>query len=108
MQLLLQLANITGIYSGTNAPEYWITKNTTYFSRSVINIPLQSFDNAQNDSIIIANKFTEGTGGRKAKALAVNQIWALQTQAKKLGLLKIIAVNGQENGSVQFTVKVQQ
>jgi hypothetical protein len=101
-------ANITGIYSGINAPDYWATKNTTFFSRSLINIPLQSFDNAQNDSIFIANKFTEGTGGRKAKALAANQIWGLQTQAKKLGLIKVISVNGQENGMVQFAVKVQQ
>jgi hypothetical protein len=101
-------ANISGFFIGTNAPEYWTTKNTTFFSRNVINIPLQSFDNAQNDSIIIANKFAEGTGGRKAKALTANQIWGLQTQAKKLGLLKIISVNGQENGTVQFAVKVQQ
>ena len=99
-------ANITSFFSGTNAPEYWITKNTTYFSRSVINIPLQSFDDAQNDSIIIANIFTNG--GRKAKALATNQIWGLQTQTGKFGLLKVIYVNGYENGSIQFAVKVQQ
>ncbi len=98
-------ANITGFFSGTNAPEYWTTKNTTYFSRSLINIPLQSFDDAQNDSIIIANIFTNG--GRKAKALAANQIWGLQTQTGKFGLLKIIAVNGQENGTIQFAVKLQ-
>ncbi|NVN95130.1 MAG: hypothetical protein HXX18_07605 [Bacteroidetes bacterium] len=99
-------ANIIGIFSGTNAPEYWLTKNTTYFSRSVINIPNSSFDNAINDSIIIANIFTNG--GRKAKALAANQIWGIQTQAGKFGFLKIISINGQENGTVEFAVKLQQ
>jgi len=98
--------NVTGIYSTANAPENWIIKNTTYFSRSVINIPLSSFDNAQNDSIIIANLFTNG--GRKAKALTNMQIWGFKTQTGKFGLLKVIEVNGQENGTVKFAVKMQQ
>jgi hypothetical protein len=98
--------NVTGIFSGSNAPEFWNTKNTTYFSRSIINIPLSAFDNAQNDSIIIANIFTNG--GRKAKALANNQIWGIQTASGKFGLLKVIAVNGLESGSITFSIKLQQ
>ncbi|MCX6231196.1 MAG: hypothetical protein NTZ33_06595 [Bacteroidetes bacterium] len=99
-------ANITGIFSGANAPEFWSVKNTTYFSRTVINIPLSSFDNALNDSIIIANIFSNG--GRKAKALTANQIWGFQTQTGKFGLMKIINVNGLESGTVQIAVKLQQ
>ncbi len=99
-------SNITGIYSGSNAPEYWTAKNTTYFSRNIINIPVASFDNAINDSLIIANTFANG--GRKAKSLAANQIWAFQTQAGKFGLIKVIQVDGQESGSVKIAVKMQQ
>ncbi len=99
-------ANVIGIYSGNEAPEYWTTKRTTYFSRSVINIPISSFDNAINDSIIIANIFANG--GRKAKALTNNQIWGIQTEDGKFGLLKVITVNGLENGTVKFAVKLQE
>ncbi|MFZ4398989.1 MAG: hypothetical protein ACOYO1_03055 [Bacteroidales bacterium] len=98
--------NVAGIFSGVYAPENWSLKNTTYFSRSIINIPISCFDEAQNDSIIIANIFSNG--GRKAKALVNNQIWGLQTQNGKYGLLKIIEVNGMENGNIKFAVKVQQ
>lgn len=99
-------ANVTGIYSGSNAPEYWTVKNTTYFSRNIINVPVSSFDNAINDSLIIANTFVNG--GRKAKSLASNQIWAFQTQSGKFGLIKVIQVDGQESGSVKIAVKIQQ
>lgn len=99
-------ANVTGIYSGSNAPEYWSVKKTIYFSRNIINISVSSFDNAQNDSLIIANTFTNG--GRKAKGLAANQIWAFQTETGKFGLIKIIQVIGQENGTVQIAIKMQQ
>lgn len=99
-------ANLTGIYQGLNSPEFWTIKNTTYFSRNIINIPISSFDNAVNDSIIIANTFTNG--GRKAKGLAANQIWAFQSNLGKFGLIKIIEVNGQENGTLKIAVKMQQ
>ena len=98
--------NIIGIYAGTNSPENWTIKNTTYFSRTLVDIPLSAFDNAQTDSIIIANLFTNG--GRKAKALTPNQIWGFQTQSGKFGLLKIIEVNGLESGSLKFAVKMQE
>ena len=98
--------NIIGIYAGTNSPENWTIKNTTYFSRTLVDIPLSAFDNAQTDSIIIANLFTNG--GRKAKALSPNQIWGFQTQTGNFGLLKIIEVNGLESGSLKFAVKMQQ
>jgi hypothetical protein len=99
-------ANVSGIFSGSNAPEFWSVKNTTYFSRSTINIPVSAFDNALNDSIIIANIFSNG--GRKAKALSANQIWGFQTQSGKFGLMKIISVNGLESGTVQIAIKIQQ
>lgn len=99
-------ANLTGIYQGLNSPEFWAIKNTTYFSRNTINIPISSFDNAVNDSLIIANTFTNG--GRKAKGLAANQIWAFQTNLGKFGLIKIIEVNGQEDGTLKIAVKMQQ
>lgn len=99
-------ANLTEIYQGLNSPEFWTIKNTTYFSRNIINIPISSFDSAVNDSIIIANIFTNG--GRKAKGLVANQIWAFQSNLGKFGLIKIIEVNGQENGTLKIAVKMQQ
>ncbi len=99
-------ANVIGIYLGANAPEFWTLKNTTYFSRNTINIPTSSFDNASNDSLIIANTFING--GRKAKGLTSGQIWAFQTENNKFGLIKILEVNGQESGTVKIAVKMQQ
>ncbi len=99
-------ANVTGIYQGANAPEFWTLKNTTYFSRNTINIPTSSFDNASNDSLIIANTFING--GRKAKGLTSGQIWAFLTENNKFGLIKILEVNGQESGTVKIAVKMQQ
>jgi len=99
-------ANVAGLYQGINAPEYWTVKNTTYFSRFALNMTVNTFDNASNDSLIIANTFING--GRKAKSLAANQIWAFQTHNGKFGLIKIIQVNGFESGSVKFALKMQQ
>ena len=98
-------ANISGVYSGNNAPEFWAVRNTTYFSRTTLNIPISSFDNSLNDSLIIANIFSNG--GRKIKLLLPGQIWAFQTKDGKFGLIKIKEVDGLETGTVKFAIKLQ-
>lgn len=98
-------SNLAGIYPGANAPETWTTKNTTYYSRTVLNISADAFSKSKNDSLIVANTFTDG--GRKAKGLAVGQIWGIQTQNGKMGLFKVLEVTGTENGTVKIAVKIQ-
>jgi len=98
-------SNLTGIYPSTNSPETWEVKNTSYYSRAVLNISADAFSKCKNDSLIIANAFTDG--GRKAKGLAVGQIWGIQTQKGKKGLIKVLEVNGTETGTVKIAVKIQ-
>jgi len=101
-------SNITGIYTGASSPETWTTKQTTYFSRTALTtVTASDFDNAQNDQILLANKVTAADGGRKAKALAVGQVWSFLSAAGKLGMFKVIAVTGTETGTIEIAVKVQ-
>ncbi len=93
-------ANSTSIFTGEYAPENWTTIQTTRYSRESLNVNLQDFDDAQNDSIIIANFFS--AGGRKAKNLSANQVYGFTTSDGKFGLLRIKKVTGQLNGTIEF------
>lgn len=97
--------NIAGIFTGTTSPENWTTKNTTYYSRTAINITNDDFNNCNNDSLIVAHIFTDG--GRKAKSLQANQFWAFQTQNGKYGIMKINTVYGQNTGTINISYKIQ-
>ncbi len=98
--------NITGIFTGTTAPENWEVKNTTTYSRTPLTITDEDFINCNNDSLIVANIFTDG--GRKAKQLEANKFWAFQIETGKYGILKINAVDGEAAGTVSIDIKIQQ
>jgi hypothetical protein len=98
-------ANVTGIYSGSNAPEIWTDRNTVLYSRIPLAVSVAEFDAMAHDSLIIANIFSDG--GRKAKALQAGQVWALKLPDGRFGFVKINAVNGTEAGNIQFELKLQ-
>jgi hypothetical protein len=98
-------ANLTGILTGDDSPDYWTIRRTTRYSRTALPVENQLFDNALNDSLIVSNLFTDG--GRKAKLLSSDQIYGFVNEENKYGLIKIEAVNGQQTGTLQFSLIIQ-
>lgn len=97
-------SNITGIFTGATSPENYTIKNVTFFVKTTYTTA--QFDAVTTDENIItgfdpANKF------KKAKQLAVGEVYAIQVQSGKYGLLKITNVTGTETGKLEFTLKMQ-
>lgn len=71
----------------------------------------QQFDLAYNDSLIISNYTSATVGKRKFKSSRPGYVIPFQITAGamsgKRGLLKIISVNGKENGFIEFAMKIQ-
>ncbi len=97
-------ANITGIFTGPHSPENWTTKNTTYYVKTTMTPA--DFDAVTSD-ISILPKYVSANAYRKAKNLAVGEVYCFKTQAEKYGLLKVIAVTPNTDGSVEFAIKIQ-
>jgi hypothetical protein len=104
MTLAAPGSNITGIFSGDFAPDTYTTKNVTYFVKT--SLTAEQFDFIANDGIILysydpANQF------KKAKLLAAGDVYAFKLQSGKYGLLKVLTATGVEDGTLQFSVKIQ-
>lgn len=104
MTLAAPGSNITGIFTGATAPDNYTTKNVTYFTKTTLTAA--EFDAVQNDAVVIAS-FDPDNKFKKAKALAIGEVYSFKLQSGKYGLLKITAVTGVEDGSLQMDVKIQ-
>jgi len=104
MSLAAPGSNITGIFTGSTAPDQYTNKNITYFTKTSLTAAM--FDLVQNDAIIKAS-FDPNNKFKKAKLLAVGDVYAFLLQSGKYGLLKVTAVDGAEAGTLQFAVKIQ-
>jgi len=98
-------ANLSGIISGTDSPEFWNIRRTTRYSRLPLLIDDEKFNKANNDSLIVANIFTDG--GRKAKQLIKNQYYGILTNENKYGLLRVESVEGEYNGTIKISTIIQ-
>jgi len=98
-------ANLSRIITGSDAPDKWTTKRTTRYTRAPINITNEEFENASNDSLILANLFIDG--GRKAKHLTNDQFYGFVNEENKYGIIKIEDVTGQAEGTIQFSLIIQ-
>lgn len=98
-------ASIAGIFLGNSSPDMWTIKNTCYFGRTAINVSPEDFANAQNDSLILSNRFVDS--GRKAKNLTAGQVWSFQTPTGSFGLIKINNVVTGSAGYVNFDLQIQ-
>jgi hypothetical protein len=98
-------ANLSSIITGSEAPENWTIKRTTRYTRSAIDISDADFNNSTDDSLILANLFTDG--GRKAKQLQAGQYFGFVNEEGKYGILKIENVTGQVEGTLQFSLIIQ-
>ncbi len=96
-------ANIEDGIFPTN-PANWESINTTRYMKT--SLAADDFNNAINDSIIIAN-YDEGEAKRKAKKLKLDDIYTFRTQEGRLGIFKVNAVNGAQEGSVNISLKTQ-
>lgn len=105
MTLAAPGSNITGIFTGEHAPEFYTTQNRTYFVKT--DITAAEFDAATTDDLMLT-KFDNESKLRKAKKLNADEVYVLLFQNGKYGLLKVISVEGTEDGRLTFDLKVQQ
>ncbi|NVO20202.1 MAG: hypothetical protein HXX13_10905 [Bacteroidetes bacterium] len=97
-------SNITGIFTGDSSPVNYITKNVTYFVKTTLTAA--QFDAVANDAVILYS-FDPNNKFKKAKVLTAGDVYAFMLQSGKYGLLKVISTTGVEDGSAQFSVKIQ-
>jgi len=104
MTLAAPGSGITGIFTGTTAPENYTTQNVTYFVKTTLTAA--QFDAVQNDAVILAS-YDPNSKFKKAKLLTTGDIYAFKLASGKVGLLKVTAVEGTETGTLQIAVKIQ-
>lgn len=86
-------------------PANWTIVNTTRYIKT--SLSADDFDNALNDSIILAN-YNEGDAKRKAKNLSANDIYTYRTHDGKLGMFQVNEVTGTTDGSININIKIQE
>lgn len=104
MSLAAPGTGIDGIFSGATAPENYEIKNTTYFVKT--SLTAAEFDAAQNDALIL-DSYDPDNKYRKAKLLTAGDVYSFKLQSGLFGLLKVIAVDGEETGTLELSIKVQ-
>ncbi len=97
-------SNITGIFSGATSPELYETKNLTYFVKTELSAT--NFNAVLNDAMLLAS-FDPANQFKKAKVLAVGDVYAFKLQSGKYGLFKVVEVTGTETGTLTLDIKVQ-
>jgi hypothetical protein len=106
MTLAAPGSNISGIFSGATAPSNYATKNLTFFEKTTLTAA--QFDAVSNDAVILASFDPNPSLKRKkASVLSVGDVYAFLLQSGRYGLLKVTAVTGVEDGSLQMDVKIQ-
>ncbi len=99
-------ANIdTSYFGGSYGLAHWTHKNEVRFVQ--INNSESEFLAMQNDSLIIANIFPYSTGKRKAKSLHAGSIYAFSIGGL-YGILFVNNVNGQNSGTIDISIKIQE
>ncbi len=104
MSLAAPGTGITGIFSGQTSPENYTTKNTTYFCKT--SLTAVEFDAIQDDAVVL-DSYDPDNKFRKAKLLTAGDVYAFKLQSGLFGLFKVIAVNGEETGTLELAIKVQ-
>jgi hypothetical protein len=94
-----------------NIASWDIPRTEVRYKYDSLTISSRQFDNAYNDSLIISNYTSATTGKRKFKSARAGYVIPFQITSGpisgKRGLLKVISVNGKENGYVEFALKIQ-
>lgn len=94
------------VFPGEFAISNWETVNTTRYSREKLDITIEEFDNATNDSILIAKSFAFESGGRKTKFLKPGDIFSF-VKGNKTGIFKVVSTFGTSSGNIIVDIKIQ-
>jgi len=88
--------------------ENWLQRNYTLWDISVDVDPIstEAFDNAHNDSLLIA-AFHDVWGKKKFKWATTGRVIPFMTQAGKKGLIKVTNAELTVNGKIEFDIKIQ-
>lgn len=97
-------SNITGIFEGASSPDNYTTKNLTRFFKT--ELTAAQFDAIQNDAVII-DAYNADESRKKASVLTAGDVYAIKIQSGLYGLIKVIAVSGEETGTLDIAVKIQ-
>ncbi|MBU0764685.1 MAG: hypothetical protein KJ607_07620 [Bacteroidetes bacterium] len=86
----------------------WATRNYTLWDISVDNDPVSvtDFDNAHNDSLLIVS-YHDVWGKKKFKWATPGRVIPFLSAKGKKGLVKVIATDYQDTGTIEFAVKIQ-
>jgi len=99
-------ANIdASVYPGDNGLDNWANRRTTRFK--LTDISVEEFENATNDSLLIAT-YGQSEGKRKAKNLQSGNIFSFKNQDGKTGLFLVHSVIGTDEGTINISIKVQE
>ena len=104
MTLAAPGSNITGIFTGTTAPDFYTIKNVTFFVKTTLTAA--QFDAVTNDAVIL-QAYGSAKAYKKANLLTVGDVFAFKLHTGKYGLYKVTAVDGTETGTLQIDVKIQ-
>lgn len=103
-------ANITGIFTGETAVTNFTTKNLTKFTLPATALTVAQFDQIVDGDASIATFYnsTITSGNKKAKQLAIDNIYAFLTQDGTYGLFKVISLSSPESetGWIEFELKL--
>jgi hypothetical protein len=102
-------SNIREIFTGETAPEFWETKNQTYFTLPTSEVTIEQF-NALNDGDAVIETYynaEQTSGNRMSKNLQVGDIRCFKTADGTFGILLVKEVGQGENGYAKFEVKTK-
>ncbi len=87
----------------------WPTRNYTKWDISVDTNPIsiEDFNAAQNDSLLIVS-YNEAWGKKKFRWATTGKIIPFKTSKGKLGLIRVINAELNDNGKIEIAVKIQQ
>lgn len=98
-------ANIeSGIFEDQYTPVNWEIRYTTRYLKTSLSV--EDFDSIQNDSLLIAS-YIQGEGKRKAKNLTAGDVYAFQSQDMRLGMFRLVEIEGTNEGLVIIDIKIQ-
>lgn len=99
--------NIDGAFTGDYGMSHWTTRNTIRYAREKLSITSNQFDQAANDSLIIANSFAFESGGRKTKYLEPGDMYSFVREDNVAGIFKVVSTSGTSDGYIIVDVKIQ-
>jgi hypothetical protein len=97
--------DVDELFTGTSGLSNWTTLNETRYYET--DLEESEFDAVSNDSIFNI-VYNSDDAKRKAKNLVAGDIYSFRTEAGKLGLFKVITVNGEAPGDIEIAVKVEE